>query len=76
MDERKSVSMNSSATRSQFLSMKHTYLMKPAKWYGRKDVRGENVSEPSAPPPGQVQVKVAWCGIRGLLHDRKTIKGW
>jgi hypothetical protein len=70
MDERKSVSMNSLATRSQFFSTKHTYRLKPAKWYGRKDVRSENVSEPSAPLPGQEQVKVAWCGICGLLHEK------
>lgn len=44
--------------------------MKAAVWHGRKDVRIEKVSEPPAPPPGQVQVKVAWCGICGTdLHE-------
>jgi len=44
--------------------------MKAAVWHGRQDVRIETVAEPSAPPPGQVQVKVAWCGICGTdLHE-------
>ncbi len=44
--------------------------MKAAVWHGRQDVRIEKVSEPPAPPPGQVQVKVAWCGICGTdLHE-------
>ncbi len=44
--------------------------MKAAVWHGREDVRIENVSEPPAPPRGQVQVQVAWCGICGTdLHE-------
>jgi (R,R)-butanediol dehydrogenase/meso-butanediol dehydrogenase/diacetyl reductase len=44
--------------------------MKAAVWYGREDVRIQNVNEPPAPPPGQVQVAVAWCGICGTdLHE-------
>lgn len=44
--------------------------MKAAVWHGREDVRIEEVNEPPAPPPGQVQVKVAWCGICGTdLHE-------
>src|SRR5215467_14477279 len=44
--------------------------MKAAVWHGRQDVRIESVAEPSFPPPGQVQVKVAWCGICGTdLHE-------
>lgn len=44
--------------------------MKAAVWHGRQDVRIEKVGEPPAPPPGQVQVKVAWCGICGTdLHE-------
>lgn len=44
--------------------------MKAAVWHGRQDVRIESVSEPPAPRPGQVQVKVAWCGICGTdLHE-------
>jgi len=44
--------------------------MKAAVWHGRQDVRIEKVSEPPAPQPGQVQVKVAWCGICGTdLHE-------
>jgi (R,R)-butanediol dehydrogenase/meso-butanediol dehydrogenase/diacetyl reductase len=44
--------------------------MKAAVWHGRRDVRIEKVIEPPEPPPGQVQVKVAWCGICGTdLHE-------
>jgi len=44
--------------------------MKAAVWHGQRDVRIEDVSEPPAPPPGQVQVSVAWCGICGTdLHE-------
>ena len=44
--------------------------MKAAVWHGRKDVRIEDVKDPGPPPPGQVQVKVAWCGICGTdLHE-------
>ena len=44
--------------------------MKAALWHGQRDVRIENVREPSDPPPGQLQVRVAWCGICGTdLHE-------
>lgn len=44
--------------------------MKAAVWHGRGDVRIEDVQEPPAPPPGQVQVRVFWCGICGTdLHE-------
>ncbi len=44
--------------------------MRAAVWHGRQDVRLENVPEPPAPPPGQLQVEVAWCGICGTdLHE-------
>jgi (R,R)-butanediol dehydrogenase/meso-butanediol dehydrogenase/diacetyl reductase len=44
--------------------------MKAAVWHGRRDVRIEDVKDPGPPPPGQVQVKVAWCGICGTdLHE-------
>lgn len=44
--------------------------MKAAVWHGRQDVRIETVDDPPSPPPGQVQVKVAWCGICGTdLHE-------
>ena len=44
--------------------------MKAAVWHGRQDVRIEEVKDPEPPPPGQVQVKVAWCGICGTdLHE-------
>ena len=44
--------------------------MKAAVWYGRRDVRIEDVPEPPSPPPAQVKVEVAWCGICGTdLHE-------
>ena len=44
--------------------------MKAAAWHGRRDLRVEEVPEPGSPPPGQVKVKVSWCGICGSdLHE-------
>ncbi len=44
--------------------------MKAAVWHGRKDVRVERVDDPPAPPRGQLQVQVAWCGVCGTdLHE-------
>jgi (R,R)-butanediol dehydrogenase/meso-butanediol dehydrogenase/diacetyl reductase len=44
--------------------------MKAAVWHGRRDVRVEDVPEPPSPPPAQVKVEVAWCGICGTdLHE-------
>lgn len=44
--------------------------MKAAVWHGRKDVQVKNVNDPPSPPPGQVQLEVAWCGICGTdLHE-------
>jgi (R,R)-butanediol dehydrogenase/meso-butanediol dehydrogenase/diacetyl reductase len=44
--------------------------MKAAVWYAREDVRIEDVPSPPHPPPGQLQVEVAWCGICGTdLHE-------
>lgn len=44
--------------------------MKAAVWHDRRDVRVEDVAEPSSPPAGQVKVEVAWCGICGTdLHE-------
>ena len=44
--------------------------MKAAVWYGRKDVRVDDVPEPPSPPSGQVKVEVASCGICGTdLHE-------
>lgn len=43
--------------------------MKAAKWYGRRDIRIENITEPT-PGPLQVKIKVKWCGICGTdLHE-------
>ena len=44
--------------------------MKAAVWYGRRDVRIEDVREPPPPGPGEVKLKVEWCGICGTdLHE-------
>lgn len=43
--------------------------MKVARWHGVKDIRVEEVAEPT-PGPGDVKVKVAWTGICGSdLHE-------
>ncbi len=45
-------------------------MMKAAKWYGKKDIRVEEVPEPGAPKSNEVKIKVAWCGICGSdLHE-------
>jgi (R,R)-butanediol dehydrogenase/meso-butanediol dehydrogenase/diacetyl reductase len=44
--------------------------MKAAVWYGKKDVRVEDIPEPPAPGPGDVKIKVHWTGICGSdLHE-------
>jgi len=44
--------------------------MKAAVWYAKKDVRIEEVPNPPSPAPGEVQIKVHWCGICGSdLHE-------
>ena len=44
--------------------------MKAAVWYGRKDVRVEDVPEPPAPGPGEVKIQVHQTGICGSdLHE-------
>lgn len=44
--------------------------MRAAVWHNRHDVRIQDVPSPPRPPRGQVQVKVAWCGICGTdLHE-------
>jgi (R,R)-butanediol dehydrogenase/meso-butanediol dehydrogenase/diacetyl reductase len=43
--------------------------MKAARWYGAYDLRVEEVPEPSL-GPGDVKLKVKWCGICGSdLHE-------
>lgn len=43
--------------------------MKAARWHKAKDIRVEEVAEPS-PGPGQVKIKVRWAGICGSdLHE-------
>jgi hypothetical protein len=39
-------------------------IMKAARYYGKKDIRIENI-DPPVPKENQVLVKVAWCGICG-----------
>ncbi|KAF2093741.1 GroES-like protein [Rhizodiscina lignyota] len=46
--------------------------MKAARWYGRKDIRIEDVPEP-VPGENEVLVEVEWCGICGSdLHEYLT----
>lgn len=43
--------------------------MKAARWHGVKDIRVEDIPEPS-PAAGEVKIKVAWTGICGSdLHE-------
>jgi len=44
--------------------------MKAAVWYGRRDVRFQDIPEAPAPGPGEVKLQVGWCGICGTdLHE-------
>lgn len=44
--------------------------MKAAVWYGKGDVRVEEVPVPPSPALGEVKIKVHWCGICGSdLHE-------
>jgi len=44
--------------------------MRAAVWYGRRDIRVEDVPEPPSPGPGEVKIKVAWVGVCGTdLHE-------
>ena len=38
--------------------------MQAARWHGRGDVRVEEVAQPQ-PGPGELLLRVAWCGICG-----------
>jgi (R,R)-butanediol dehydrogenase/meso-butanediol dehydrogenase/diacetyl reductase len=43
--------------------------MKALRWYGKKDLRVEDIPEPSA-GNGEVKIKIEWCGICGSdLHE-------
>lgn len=43
--------------------------MRAARYYGRKDIRIEDIPEPAL-APGSVMIDVAWCGICGTdLHE-------
>ncbi len=43
--------------------------MKAALWYAKQDVRIEEIPEPK-PGPGEVKIRVKWCGICGSdLHE-------
>ena len=43
--------------------------MKAAMYYGNKDIRIEDIPEPTV-RPGTVKVKIEWCGICGTdLHE-------
>lgn len=43
--------------------------MRAARFYGRKDIRVDDVPRPKA-GPGQVIVEIEWCGICGSdLHE-------
>ncbi len=35
------------------------------RWHGRRDVRLEEVEDPPPPGPGEVQLRILWCGICG-----------
>jgi (R,R)-butanediol dehydrogenase/meso-butanediol dehydrogenase/diacetyl reductase len=62
------IALRDAEQRRNFVPMEAT--MRAAVWHARQDVRIEDVPDPPDPPPGQLQVEVAWCGICGTdLHE-------
>jgi len=46
--------------------------MRAARWHGRGDVRVEDVPRPT-PGPGELLLRVSWCGICGTdLEEYRT----
>ena len=44
--------------------------MRAAVWYGKQDIRVEDVPESPSPGPGEIKIKVAWVGVCGTdLHE-------
>ena len=39
--------------------------MRAVRWHARGDVRVEEVPPPAPPGPGELQLRVRWCGICG-----------
>ena len=46
--------------------------MRAARWHARKDIRIEEIPEPSSPPPGWVRLAVQACGICGTDLEEYT----
>ena len=47
--------------------------MRAVRWHGRGDVRVEQVAPARMPGPGEIRVRVAWCGLCGTdLHEYRA----
>jgi (R,R)-butanediol dehydrogenase / meso-butanediol dehydrogenase / diacetyl reductase len=46
--------------------------MLAARWYGRRDIRVEDIPAPGAPPPGWVRLQVECCGLCGTDLEEYT----
>ena len=47
--------------------------MRAVRWHGRGDVRVEEVPRARPPGPGEIRVRVAWCGLCGTdLHEYRA----
>ncbi|HEX6467547.1 MAG TPA: alcohol dehydrogenase catalytic domain-containing protein [Streptosporangiaceae bacterium] len=50
-----------------------TAVMTAVRWHGRRDVRIETVPRAARPGPGEVRVRVAWCGLCGTdVHEYRS----
>ncbi|HEY0530548.1 MAG TPA: alcohol dehydrogenase catalytic domain-containing protein [Actinoplanes sp.] len=47
--------------------------MRAVRWHARRDIRLEELPDPPAPGPGEIGVRVAWCGLCGSdVHEYRS----
>jgi (R,R)-butanediol dehydrogenase / meso-butanediol dehydrogenase / diacetyl reductase len=47
--------------------------MRAVRWHGRGDVRYETAPDAPPPGPGEIRIRVAWCGLCGSdLHEYRS----
>jgi (R,R)-butanediol dehydrogenase/meso-butanediol dehydrogenase/diacetyl reductase len=47
--------------------------MRAVRWHARRDIRLDEVPDPPPPGPGEIGVRVAWCGLCGSdVHEYRS----